>query len=83
MNQFDKDEAAAVKAITTLIKHEAEHDFAAFLDSDKIIVTNTGRNVGGWDGTLLVTYISLESNDYRGDLVTLDIDDDKPLFPQL
>ena len=83
MNQFDKDEAAAVKAITMLIKHEADHDFAAYLDSEKVIVTNTGRNVGGWDGTLLVTNISLERQWHGIDRVdTLDIDDDSKLEKQ-
>jgi len=83
MNQFDKDEAAAVKAITMLIKHEADHDFSAYLDSEKIIITNTGRNVGGWDGTLLVTNISLERQYHGSDMTSqLDISDDSKLEKQ-
>ena len=83
MHQFDKDEAAAVKAITMLIKHECEHDFAGHLDSEKIIITNTGRNVGGWDGTLLVTNISMERQWIGIDRVdTLDIEDDGKLETQ-
>ena len=82
MNQFDKDEAAAVKAITMLIKHEAEHDFKKFLDDDKINISSAGRNVGGWDGTLLITNVPLETNNYRGDLETLDIEDGSKLDKQ-
>jgi hypothetical protein len=75
MNQFDKDEAAAVKAITMLIKHEAEHDFAGHLDCENINISNAGRNVGGWDGTLLITNISMERQWHGIDRVdTLDIE---------
>ena len=80
---FDKDEAAAVKAITMLIKHEAEHDFAGYLDSEKVTISNAGRNVGGWDGTLLITNISLERQWHGIDRVdTLDIEDDSKLEKQ-
>tara|TARA_R100000278_G_scaffold73417_1_gene57529 strand:+ start:272 stop:607 length:336 start_codon:yes stop_codon:yes gene_type:complete len=83
MNQFDKDEAAAVKAITMLIKHGAEHDFSMFLDEDKININKCKSQVAdGWDGTLLITNVPLERNDYRGDLMTLDIEDGSYLDKQ-
>ena len=83
MSQFNKDEAAAVKAITTLIKHEAEHDFKPFLNQDKININKCKSQVAdGWDGTLLITNVYLDRNDYRGDLVTLDIEDGSKLDKQ-
>lgn len=82
MNQFDKDEAAAVKAITMLIKHEAEHDFKMFLDDDKVTVKKVCRNFGGYDGTLLMTNIPLERTDYADRLVTLDTEDGSGLDKQ-
>ena len=76
MNQFDKDEAAAVKAITMLIKHEAEHDFAGHLDCEDININKCKSTAGdGWDGTLLITNISMERQWHGIDRVdTLDIE---------
>ena len=76
MNQFAKDEAAAIKAITMLIKHEAEHDFAGHLDCEKININKCKSTVGdGWDGTLLITNISMEREWIGIDRVdTLDIE---------